>query len=77
MFRNNLTGGFTFVHEAYNRWMIDRRAAIVNVITNIRHGLPELARRHPNIGDLKQPSCGCVVSRSTWALNAALPFCHR
>jgi citronellol/citronellal dehydrogenase len=41
--RNNLTGGFIFMREAYNRWMKDHGGAIVNIIADIWHGWPDLA----------------------------------
>jgi citronellol/citronellal dehydrogenase len=49
--RANLTGGFIFMREAYNRWMAKNGGAIVNVIADIWHGWPDFshsgaARRH-------------------------------
>ena len=41
--RNNLTGGFIFMREVYNRWMEANGGAIVNVIADIWHGWPEFA----------------------------------
>ena len=41
--RNNLTGGFIFMREAYNRWMDANGGAIVNVIADIWNGWPEFA----------------------------------
>ena len=39
--RNNLTGGFIFMREVYNRWMAAHGGAIVNIIADIWNGWPE------------------------------------
>ena len=41
--RNNLTGGFIFMREAYTRWMENNGGAIVNIIADIWHGWPDFA----------------------------------
>jgi citronellol/citronellal dehydrogenase len=41
--RNNLTGGFIFMREVYNRWMEAHGGAIVNIIADIWHGWTETA----------------------------------
>jgi citronellol/citronellal dehydrogenase len=41
--RNNLTGGFIFMREAYTRWMEQNGGAIVNIIADIWHGWPDYA----------------------------------
>ena len=41
--RNNLTGGFIFMREAYNRWMEANGGAIVNVIADMWNGWPDFA----------------------------------
>jgi citronellol/citronellal dehydrogenase len=41
--RNNLTGGFIFMREAYARWMEANGGAIVNIIADIWNGWPEFA----------------------------------
>src|ERR1700734_3310669 len=41
--RNNLTGGFIFMREVYNRWMADHGGSIVNIIADIWNGWPEFA----------------------------------
>ena len=41
--RNNLTGGFIFMREAYTRWMEQHGGAIVNIIADIWHGWPDFA----------------------------------
>lgn len=40
--RNNLTGGFIFMREAYTRWMERNGGAIVNIIADIWNGWPEM-----------------------------------
>jgi len=41
--RNNLTGGFIFMRETYNRWMRDNGGDIVNIIADIWNGWPNYA----------------------------------
>ena len=41
--RSNLTGGFIFMREAYNRCMQANGGAIVNVIADISNGWPDFA----------------------------------
>lgn len=41
--RNNLTGGFIFMREVYNRWMEANGGAIVNIIADIWNGWPDFA----------------------------------
>jgi citronellol/citronellal dehydrogenase len=41
--RSNLTGGFIFMREAYNRWMEAHGGAIVNIIADIWNGWPDFA----------------------------------
>ena len=41
--RNNLTGGFIFMREAYKRWMKDHGGSIVNMIADIWNGWPNYA----------------------------------
>lgn len=38
--RNNLTGGFIFMREAYTRWMAANGGAMVNIIADIWNGWP-------------------------------------
>jgi citronellol/citronellal dehydrogenase len=38
--RNNLTGGFVFMREAYTSWMEQNGGSIVNIIADIWHGWP-------------------------------------
>jgi len=41
--RNNLTGGFIFMREVYNRWMKEHRGSIVNIIADMWNGWPAYA----------------------------------
>lgn len=41
--RSNLTGGFIFMREVFNRWMEQNGGAIVNIIADIWHGWPDYA----------------------------------
>ena len=41
--RNNLTGGFIFMREVYNKWMAENGGAIVNMIADIWNGWPDFA----------------------------------
>jgi len=41
--KNNLTGGFVFMREAYTRWMEANGGAIVNIIADIWNGWPNFA----------------------------------
>jgi len=41
--KNNLTGGFIFMREVFNRWMQANGGAIVNIIADISNGWPMFA----------------------------------
>lgn len=41
--RNNLTGGFIFMREAYNRWMAEHGGNIVNIAADVVNGWPNYA----------------------------------
>ncbi len=41
--RSNLTGGFIFMREVFNRWMEQHGGAVVNIIADIWHGWPDYA----------------------------------
>ena len=41
--RNNLTGGFIFMREAYLRWMEAHGGAIVNIIADVWNGWPDFS----------------------------------
>jgi citronellol/citronellal dehydrogenase len=40
--RNNLTGGFLMAREAYTQWMKQNGGAIVNMIADMWHGMPNM-----------------------------------
>jgi citronellol/citronellal dehydrogenase len=40
--RSNLTGGFLMAREAYTQWMKQHGGAIVNMIADIWHGMPNM-----------------------------------
>jgi citronellol/citronellal dehydrogenase len=50
--RNNLTGGFIFMREAYNRWMKANGGSIVNIIADIWHGWPDFAHSGASRGGM-------------------------
>lgn len=50
--RNNLTGGFIFMREAYTRWMRDNGGSIVNIIADIWHGWPDFAHSGASRGGM-------------------------
>src|SRR5258708_4021764 len=53
--RSNLTGGFIFMREVYNRWMEAKCGAIVNIIADILHGWPAFAHPLPARGGVLTP----------------------
>ncbi|MES2481385.1 MAG: SDR family oxidoreductase [Pseudomonadota bacterium] len=40
---NNLVGGFLVMREVFNRWMKDHGGAIVNMVVDMAHGMPNYA----------------------------------
>jgi citronellol/citronellal dehydrogenase len=50
--RTNLTGGFVFMREVYNRWMKDNGGAIVNMIADISNGWPNFAHSGASRGGM-------------------------
>lgn len=50
--RNNLTGGFIFMREAYTRWMEANGGAIVNIIADIWNGWPEMGHSGASRGGM-------------------------
>lgn len=50
--RNNLTGGFIFMREAYTRWMEANGGSIVNVIADIWNGWPEMGHSGASRGGM-------------------------
>src|SRR6266700_4037801 len=73
--RSNLTGGFIFMREVYNRWMEANGGAIVNIIADIWHGWPEFAHSGAARGGvltLTEPAA-CEWSASGVRVNAVAP----
>lgn len=50
--RNNLTGGFIFMREVYNRWMEANGGAIVNIIADIWNGWPDFGHSAASRGGM-------------------------
>jgi citronellol/citronellal dehydrogenase len=50
--RNNLTGGFIFMREVYNRCMAEHGGAIVNIIADIWHGWPDMGHSGASRGGM-------------------------
>src|SRR6266576_6228824 len=86
--RNNLTGGFIFMREVYNRWMEVNGGAIVNIIADIWHGWPEFGHSAA-ITYLLSPAAAYITgsclrvdggtpnARTTWKLqphSRSVPF---
>ena len=62
--RSNLTGGFIFMREVYNRWMEAHGGAIVNMIADIWHGWPNFAHSAASRGGMHTLS---ETAASEWA----------
>lgn len=73
--RNNLTGGFIFMREVYNRWMADHGGAIVNIISDIWHGWPEFAHSGAARGGMLTLSetAACEWAHSGVRVNTVAP----
>jgi citronellol/citronellal dehydrogenase len=73
--RNNLTGGFIFMRETYNRWMDKNGGAIVNIIADIWHGWPEFAHSGAARGGMLTltETAACEWSASGVRVNAVAP----
>ena len=73
--RNNLTGGFIFMREVYNRWMEAHGGAIVNIIADIWHGWPEFAHSGAARGGMLTltETAACEWSASGVRVNAVAP----
>jgi len=73
--RSNLTGGFIFMREVYNRWMEANGGAIVNIIADIWHGWPEFAHSGAARGGMLTLSetAACEWSASGVRVNAVAP----
>lgn len=73
--RNNLTGGFIFMREAYNRWMGAHGGAIVNIIADIWHGWPDYAHSGAARGGMLTLSetAACEWAESGVRVNCVAP----
>ena len=73
--RSNLTGGFIFMREVYNRWMEANGGAIVNIIADIWHGWPEFAHSGAARGGMLTltETAACEWSASGVRVNAVAP----
>ncbi|MCL4676169.1 MAG: SDR family oxidoreductase [Pararhodobacter sp.] len=73
--RNNLTGGFIFMREVYNRWMEANGGAIVNIIADIWHGWPEFAHSGAARGGMLTltETAACEWAHSGVRVNALAP----
>src|ERR1700733_7770967 len=73
--RSNLTGGFIFMREVYNRWMEVNGGAIVNIIADIWHGWPEFAHSGAARGGMLTltETAACEWSASGVRVNAVAP----
>ena len=73
--RNNLTGGFIFMREAYNRWMAKHGGAIVNIIADIWNGWPDFAHSGAARGGMLtlSESVACEWGASNVRVNTVAP----
>lgn len=73
--RNNLTGGFIFMREAYNRWMEANGGTIVNIIADIWNGWPEMAHSGAARGGMwtLTETAACEWAHSGVRVNAVAP----
>ncbi len=73
--RNNLTGGFIFMREAYNRWMAQHGGAIVNIIADIWYGWPDFAHSGAARGGMLTlgETAACEWAASGVRVNAVAP----
>lgn len=73
--RNNLTGGFIFMREVFNRWMADHGGAIVNMIADIWNGWPDFAHSGAARGGMwtLTESAACEWAAHGVRVNAVAP----
>jgi len=73
--RNNLTGGFIFMRETYNRWMGEHGGAIVNIIADIWNGWPDYAHSGAARGGMltMSESAACEWAESGVRVNCVAP----
>ena len=70
--RNNLTGGFIFMREVYNRAMEKTGGAIVNIIADIWHGWPDFAHSGASRGGMLTLS---ETAACEWAVSGVRVNC--
>lgn len=73
--RNNLTGGFIFMREVYNRWMEAHGGSIVNIIADIWNGWPEMGHSGASRGGMLTLSetAACEWAHSGVRVNTVAP----
>ncbi|WP_417725644.1 SDR family oxidoreductase [Salipiger sp.] len=73
--RNNLTGGFIFMRETYNRWMEAHGGAVVNIIADIWNGWPEFAHSGAARGGMftLTETAACEWAHSGVRVNSVAP----
>ena len=73
--RSNLTGGFIFMREVFNRWMEANGGAIVNVIADIWNGWPDYAHSGAARGGMLTltQTAACEWGASGVRLNCVAP----
>jgi citronellol/citronellal dehydrogenase len=73
--RNNLTGGFIFMRETYNRWMAEHGGAVVNIIADIWNGWPDFAHSAASRGGMLTltETAACEWGASCVRVNAVAP----
>jgi citronellol/citronellal dehydrogenase len=73
--RNNLTGGFIFMREVYNKWMAQNGGAIVNMIADIWNGWPDFAHSGAARGGMLTltESAACEWAASGVRVNSVAP----
>lgn len=73
--RNNLTGAFIFMREAYSRWMQAHGGVIVNIIADIWHGWPGFAHSGAARGGMLTltETAACEWAASGVRINAVAP----
>jgi citronellol/citronellal dehydrogenase len=73
--RNNLTGGFIFMREVYNRWMKDNGGAMVNIIADMWNGWPNFGHSGAARGGMLtlSESAACEWAESGVRVNTVAP----
>jgi citronellol/citronellal dehydrogenase len=73
--RNNLTGGFIFMREVYNRWMSKHGGSIVNMVADISNGWPDFGHSGAARGGMLtlSESAACEWAASGTRVNTIAP----